>query len=315
MSTVNAQPPRSEVAAFAADPSSSAQARKFVRHALDKVGVNPHVTDIAVLVASELVTNAVLHAHAGPILTVHVEDETVRLEVEDNSELFPLLRNYGHEAVTGRGMSVVEATASRWGVETTQNGKTIWVEFSCDETKLGENAPEPMTRQKTENISAAVKSASPAGMFPLLFRDVVVDTYLQLEQHHEALLREFELISIGSLEDPHSANASLIELIAAVRPILAEGLSNFREQIAAARTDNCATSNLTGGTNNDAIAWSRQFTELMKEADALCDSGQLLTAPPAREVRALRAWFIEEMTRQYVDRLPPRSMPDLSQYR
>lgn len=107
-------------------PASVPTARRFVRDALQTWGLT-EVLDSAMLIVSELATNAVLHA--GGEVTVWVSspgDGTVRLEVIDDSARVPQLRGYGDEATTGRGLRMVASLATDWGVEPQALGKTVW---------------------------------------------------------------------------------------------------------------------------------------------------------------------------------------------
>ncbi len=300
--------PRSTVAAFAADPTSCSQARAFVRDSLASMGIDSKVADVAVLVASELVTNAVLHAHAGPVVTVHNEKTAVRIEVEDSSEMFPLVRGYSTDAVTGRGLDVIEASASNWGVVTTQNGKTVWAEFQLDSAAHPGVAEMPPRSTTAFNVAGG---DAPDG-FPILFRDVPVDAYLLLEQHHEALLREFELLMIG-MESESTKNTridpAVVALVKKVHPILSARLSSLRPQIAGARAEGRTHCDMNAVCDDSLIEWSGHFERLMAEAERLSREGLLLTSPAPPVVLALRHWFLDEMMRQYVDRIPPRRAP------
>lgn len=84
--------------------------------------------DLVTLLVSELVTNAVLHARCD--FEVHVESghHLVRIEVSDGSTLTPTIREHDDDAMTGRGLALVEQLASSWGVTRHDGGKTVWFE-------------------------------------------------------------------------------------------------------------------------------------------------------------------------------------------
>ena len=82
--------------------------------------------DDAVLVLSELVTNAMVHAGAGCTIEVRHNDDLLRLEVGDRSPQAPVLRLVGPSDVGGRGLHVVDAIAEAWGWEPTVDGKRVW---------------------------------------------------------------------------------------------------------------------------------------------------------------------------------------------
>ncbi|MGA5701727.1 ATP-binding protein [Peterkaempfera bronchialis] len=79
------------------------------------------------LVVSELVTNAVVHA-GGVSITIGLSAVAgeMRIEVMDGSDVAPSSRTAGGGAESGRGLALVDALASGWGVEPTRRGKTVW---------------------------------------------------------------------------------------------------------------------------------------------------------------------------------------------
>jgi anti-sigma regulatory factor (Ser/Thr protein kinase) len=113
---------------------AAAEARRFVRSGLVDAGA-PGLVDHAVLLASELVTNALLHAAATAIGIRLVADAGgCRVEVADTSAALPATKHYSPMASTGRGLQMVERLALRWGTVPQADGKTVWFE-------LGRGAP------------------------------------------------------------------------------------------------------------------------------------------------------------------------------
>lgn len=111
-------------------PTSVRLARHFVRDVLTRMGAG-HVIDVAVLLASELVTNAVLHGHGFVRLSVEVRpDRTVRVTVHDGHASPPVERNSSVDDVSGRGMHLVDVLSERWGVEPADDGKAVWFELA-----------------------------------------------------------------------------------------------------------------------------------------------------------------------------------------
>ncbi|HVL99495.1 MAG TPA: ATP-binding protein [Egibacteraceae bacterium] len=116
--------------ALALDPASARAARAFVA---DVLATSPakECTDIACLLVSELVTNALLHARSPVQLLVRVEDATVRVEVGDDAERLPVRMVEPGDAIAGRGLHIVEELAARWGAERRPSGgKAVWFELS-----------------------------------------------------------------------------------------------------------------------------------------------------------------------------------------
>lgn len=105
-------------------------ARHFVGEALaPAVG---KVADVALLLTSEIVTNAILYAGSEIELVVEVSGGVVRVEVVDANEDAPRVRRVDITATSGRGLALVDALASSWGVERIpSDGKRVWFEVEC----------------------------------------------------------------------------------------------------------------------------------------------------------------------------------------
>ncbi len=108
-------------------PASAAAARRFIQRTLDEWGCGDLRHDVTLLV-SELVTNAILHARSELEVVLRRKGAALRVEVGDGSSLPPVIRNYEDEAMTGRGLSLVERLTTAWGVEERPNGKIVWFE-------------------------------------------------------------------------------------------------------------------------------------------------------------------------------------------
>jgi anti-sigma regulatory factor (Ser/Thr protein kinase) len=82
------------------------------------------LTDVATLLISELVTNAVLHGRGTISFTLTVQGAEVRLQVEDESLLRPCVASPDPERESGRGMWLVDHFSDRWG--TSKDGTSTW---------------------------------------------------------------------------------------------------------------------------------------------------------------------------------------------
>lgn len=110
-----------------AEPAAVSEARSVVRLSLEPT--DQELVEVVVLLADEVVTNAIVHGK-GPIdLDVEANEERVKVMVGDRSEAQPLPRLPERYAEDGRGLSIVEAIASRWGVSPTEVGKSVWFEI------------------------------------------------------------------------------------------------------------------------------------------------------------------------------------------
>jgi len=54
----------------------------------------------------------------------------VRLRVEDSAPQLPEIHRYDTDAVTGRGLALVEQLATAWGVDRMPWGKAVWCEIA-----------------------------------------------------------------------------------------------------------------------------------------------------------------------------------------
>jgi hypothetical protein len=118
------------------DATSPRRARRFVTDCLGSIDGAP--LDVATLLVSELVTNAVLHAHTTIAVTVTPSATSVRVGVRDQSPALPAVRHYERTAPTGRGLQMVEALAAQWGVSVDDGSKTVWFELELlDDAEAG----------------------------------------------------------------------------------------------------------------------------------------------------------------------------------
>jgi anti-sigma regulatory factor (Ser/Thr protein kinase) len=130
LETVSAQP-RFEIE-LPALSSSPRRARRFVRDTLEKLDLPIATIDDAELVATELVTNSVMHAHSEVVLSIERVNRMVRLRVEDHSSVRPVVRTAAPDAATGRGLFIVEQLATQWGIDLHRDGgKSVWVELEA----------------------------------------------------------------------------------------------------------------------------------------------------------------------------------------
>ena len=88
------------------------------------------LTDTARLLTSELVTNAVLHAHTPMTLAMESTDTGVRVSVSDGSPIPPALRRHSLTATTGRGLRLLDQLSDAWSVDDSNGGKTVWFTLS-----------------------------------------------------------------------------------------------------------------------------------------------------------------------------------------
>ena len=115
-------------------PTTSLAARLARRH-LATIGASwpTDLRDVALLLTSELVTNALRYGNGGGIgLTVRQTPDSLRVEVQDANPAAPQLSGNLHRtAEQGRGLRLIDNLATRWGHTPTADpaGKTVWFEL------------------------------------------------------------------------------------------------------------------------------------------------------------------------------------------
>jgi anti-sigma regulatory factor (Ser/Thr protein kinase) len=111
-------------------PGAPKLARAFIAEQL-KAWECDHVLDTVLLLTSELVTNAVLHARTPMTVHATVEGGRIRIGVSDRSPKLPYMRPYEIDDLTGRGLAMVAGYAADWGVEEQADGKCVWFELDA----------------------------------------------------------------------------------------------------------------------------------------------------------------------------------------
>lgn len=93
-----------------------------------------YLADEAVLLASELITNAI--QHTGPdtpttVLRIEYAGTWLRIEVHDGCPRQPRPRIPDSLDESGFGLVLVDALAAKWGVQRTASGKAVWAELDA----------------------------------------------------------------------------------------------------------------------------------------------------------------------------------------
>lgn len=112
------------------EPTSASLVRHRLSADLVRHCVGATAADEAVIVASELVGNAIRHtpsARGGSLLVAwEIDADGVLVRVTDSGDDLPTVRLAGEHEPSGRGLRIVEALSDRWGVEPSEHGKCVW---------------------------------------------------------------------------------------------------------------------------------------------------------------------------------------------
>lgn len=117
-------------------PRSVRRARVLLREHIHAWKLPDEVTETAVLLLSELMTNAYRHATVSPGREIRARclllgEDRLRVEVSDANDSLPVPRPAGVDDDSGRGLALVAALADTWGAEPRPCGigKTVWFEL------------------------------------------------------------------------------------------------------------------------------------------------------------------------------------------
>ncbi|WP_190276786.1 SpoIIE family protein phosphatase [Catenulispora acidiphila] len=125
--TVSLAGDRVATLALSGDRRMAGQARSFTRGKLRDWGL-ASLTDLAELLVSELVTNALTHTGHPRQLRLFC-DRTLTVEVADSDPRAPTARGFTDYEESGRGIQLVDELSRRWGSRITRHGKVVWFEL------------------------------------------------------------------------------------------------------------------------------------------------------------------------------------------
>jgi hypothetical protein len=126
---------------LSAGPAAAAQARGEVRAAIRGWDV-PVEEDIAVLLTSELVTNAIRNEAGGTVLLIIACcGGELRVDVYDTSGSLPVVVDAAAGAETGRGLMLVATLSADWGFYRTPAGKAVYFTLAAQTERPGPAGP------------------------------------------------------------------------------------------------------------------------------------------------------------------------------
>lgn len=294
-----------------AELASAVTARRLLADAMGAWGLPELVRHDAALTASELVTNAVLHARTplrvrafrlGAGLRIEVGDGNPHLPVVDAARPEDLLSN---RSMTGRGLALISAMSDRWGAEPCEGGgKVIWAEIGTGRRLVTSApapayppAPPPLRVPAAARAAGVVTGASvTAGGRRIQFVGVPVALILESVRQLSDLQREMQVMVLGGTTPPE-----LEQVVQAGRPwvtdidVWADADRRAAER-AAARGQETIDFELVVPPDVDRridgiSRWLRRTTTAVTRR-------YLLTLPASRDVNALRQWYRREILSQ-----------------
>lgn len=137
-------------------------------------------------------------------------------------------------------------------------------------------------------------------LYDVALVDFPVAMFQQMQQQHDAMLREFSLIVLDSDSEEHAVPRRLVALAQEMHAQF--GLVRvFRDGVAAAVERGDVVTSLRLKIPVETLEWCEAFLVLFAEADEFCRQGQLLTPPSPPEVVEFREWLVGELMRQIRD--------------
>ncbi|GHA77888.1 hypothetical protein GCM10010345_94250 [Streptomyces canarius] len=118
------------------EPQSAKRARTLVAAALNTWG-RGDLLDAGILIADELVTNAVNHTRCRTIRLVvrRVPPDRVRIGVADTSREVPCVGMPDEDSENGRGLVLIDTLSDRWGYDLHPTWKLVWAELTVKSPK------------------------------------------------------------------------------------------------------------------------------------------------------------------------------------
>jgi ABC-type transporter Mla MlaB component len=112
-------------------PGATAQARRLLAACCARWRLG-HLNDVAALIVTELVANAIRHARTGMTLSVTLQRHHMRIAVRDGSPALPRLAMAEDALEAGRGLLIVEGLAAAWGYADAPGGKVVWATLRAE---------------------------------------------------------------------------------------------------------------------------------------------------------------------------------------
>jgi GAF domain-containing protein len=269
------------------------RARRLIRDLLD--GVPGEWVGDAALVTTELVTNAVLHGEPPITLSVTRLDPGVRVGVRDTGRSLPMEVASTPQAMTGRGLSVVSAIASTWGVTPAGGGgKVVWAEVggpSATEEAEGAGTPAVPAPPPSPGRDAPPRHTVRLGAVPT---SLLVEAKAQMDN----VVRELTLMREGQRSDGGELSPEMDELIETVTVDFADIRTEMKRQASAAERSGNPVTYLQLDLPPDAAVAAQRYLGALDAADRYARRARLLTLASPPSHRAFRRWYIDAIISQ-----------------
>jgi hypothetical protein len=282
---------------FPPEPTGVSQVRRLVADTLIWWG-RPELVDSAVLCATELATNAVLHTRGPYEVAIRAAGGGIRVEVIDGRpDILPIpvpptgtAIDVTRAATTGRGLMIVAALAARWGFTASESAKSVWAEL--DNSLPADGQPVVVIDPGT---------VTPPGPLRLALRSMPVRAAVASGVQVDELVRETQLRP-DIFTDPGERDRFSDLLDRSAHPRLAGRYAALRAAGLA-----CDRFDVDVATTADAIAAIDELNGILASLADRLESGPATTT---EDVRRYRAWLAVEVAAQLDGRGPtPCALP------
>jgi hypothetical protein len=289
------------------DGRAAGIARRLVRGRLENWRLDDLV-ESAVLLTSEVVTNAVVHTPSAPAVGLTREGAGVRVTVVDGSPVPPRRRRHSATAITGRGIQMLHDLADDWGWNPVGDGKAVWFVLTGghdpwtgagpgDDTRSDPPLPEtasPLGRYAPADHSGGLARVELLGM--------PVRVLAASREHHDGLMREFRLLALAGPAAGHDVPARLVELTQALGVRFAAAGSRPDGDFDRAWEQGLDTVDLVYRVPPTVAEGARQLEAMMSEADGFCRSAQLITLARTPLMVRFARWYLGQFLDQIAGR-------------
>jgi anti-sigma regulatory factor (Ser/Thr protein kinase) len=278
-------------------------ARRFAKISL--AGLARDLIGDVELVVAELVTNAALHGQPPVMMSIAASPERVRVEVEDSGRALPMQVVQRNDAMTGRGLSIVAALSSSWGVEARGSGKVVWAEFLSGSERTQTRAAPKMDR---DAILAAWpdEAAGTVARYTVRLEGIPTQLLLAAKTQIDSVVREMSLVRSGNMPVNEDLAGSVARLIEAVTIDFAEARTEMKRQALDADAQGLPITDLELHLPADTADAGERYLAALDEADRHARSARLLTLAAPASHRVFRQWYV----RSLVDQLRARARGD-----
>jgi anti-sigma regulatory factor (Ser/Thr protein kinase) len=270
-------------------------ARRFVKMSL--VGLADDLISDVELVVTELVTNAALHGQPPVVMRLSRSLDRVEIEVEDAGRGLPVEVRPRSDGMTGRGLSLVAALSSAWGVRAGRTGKVVWAEFVFGPERTLSRAAPDIDRD-------AILAAWPdeghrtARRYTVRLEGIPTQLLLDAKTHIDNVVREMSLLRGASTPISEQLSGSATRLIEAVTIDFAEARTEIKQQAIEAAAEGRPVADLELHLPAEAAGAGERYLAALDETDRHARSARLLTLAAAPSHRVLRHWYIGAVAEQ-----------------